>query len=436
MSEIGDLRTVVLVEDDEPLQAATAQALDLAGFEPRPFGSAEQARKAISVRFAGCVVTDIRMEGMDGLEFMRAVHAIDPEIPVILITGHGDVPMAVAALKDGAFDFLSKPFSTDHLSAAVRRALQARALILDNRELRDTAAQAGSGELVGTSEAMAKLRTTVGQMAMIDLDVLLEGETGTGKELVARVLHRRSARALMPFTALLCSSLGESGLGELFGPGDAGRGLISELEGGVLFLDEIEALAPPLQARLLAYLDARERQIGEGRTGVRVIAAARLSLEEEVRAGRFREDLYYRLAVLRMRVPPLRERREDVPLLFAQFVQEALGRTRRKRFDLSAGDRRRLIEHAWPGNARELRSYAYNAVLGLPQTPSPEAAPAGTLAAQVAAYERSLIIEALQQTAGKASQACRILGISRQTFYEKLTKHGLKLDRYRKPAGT
>ena len=441
MSEIGDLRTVVLVEDDEPLRAATAQALDLAGFEPRPFGSAEQARKAVSARFAGCVVTDIRMEGMDGLEFMRAVHAIDPEIPVILITGHGDVPMAVAALKDGAFDFLSKPFSTDHLSAAVRRALQARALILDNRQLRDTAAQVGPGELVGTSGAMAKLRTTVGQMAMIDLDVLLEGETGTGKELVARVLHRRSARALMPFTALLCSSLGESGLddrglGELFGAGDAGRGLISELEGGVLFLDEVEALAPPLQARLLAYLDARERETGEGRTGVRVIAAARLSLEEEVRAGRFREDLYYRLAVLRLRVPPLRERREDVPLLFAQFVHEALGRTRRKRFDLSAGDRRRLIEHAWPGNARELRSYAYNAVLGLPQTPSPEAAPAGTLAAQVAAYERSLIIEALQQTGGKASQACRILGISRQTFYEKLTKHGLKLDRYRKPPAT
>lgn len=434
MSEIGELRTVILVEDDEPLRAATAQALDLAGFDPRPFSSAEQARKAITASFAGCLVTDIRMDGMDGLELMRVVRALDPEIPVILVTGHGDVQMAVAALKDGAFDFLAKPFSTDQLTAAVRRALQARALILDNRRLRETTVQAGPGELIGTSEATAKLRTTVGQMAMIDLDVLLEGETGTGKELVARVLHRRSARALMSFTSLLCSSLGDNGLAELFGAGNAGPGLFSELEGGVLFLDEVEALASPLQARLHAYLEARERQMGEGRTGVRVIAATRLNLEDEVRAGRFREDLFYRLAVLRLRIPPLRERREDVPVLFAQFVHEALGRTRRKRFDLSAADRRRLLEHAWPGNARELRSYAYNAVLGLPRTPLAGAPTPSTLATQVAAYERNLIIEAVQQTSGKASQACRILGISRQTFYEKLSKHGLTLGQYRKTA--
>jgi two-component system C4-dicarboxylate transport response regulator DctD len=322
------------------------------------------------------------------------------------------------------------------LTAAVRRALQARALILDNRRLRETTDLAGPADLVGTSAALAKLRTTVGQMAMIDLDVLLEGETGTGKELVAGVLHRRSARALMPFTSLLCSSLGEGGLGELFGSGNAGEGLMSELEGGVLFLDEIEALAPPLQARLQAHLEARERHIEEGRTGVRVIAATRLNLEDEVRAGRFREDLFYRLAVLRLRIPPLRERREDIPVLFAQFVHEALGRTRRKRFELSAGDRRRLLEHPWHGNARELRSYAYSAVLGLPQATAPGATPANTLATQVAAYERNLILEAIQQTNGKVSQACRILGISRQTLYEKLARHGLRLDQFRRAPPT
>jgi two-component system, NtrC family, C4-dicarboxylate transport response regulator DctD len=410
---------------------ATEQALELAGFEPRTFASARLAHRAITSRFAGCVVTDIRMEGMDGLELMRAVQAIDPEIPVILVTGHGDVPMAVAALKQGAFDFLAKPFSTDLLTAAVRRALQSRALVLANRQLREAGEQSETDELIGSSEAMGKLRTLVGQMAMIDLDVLVEGESGTGKELIARSLHRRSARALMPFTALRCSSLGDSGLGELFDAEGARPGLMSRAEGGALFLDEIEALAGPLQARLLAHLEQRERQ-GDARTGVRVIAATRASLEEEVRAGRFREDLFYRLAVLRVRVPPLRERREDVPVLFAQFVREALDRTRRKRFDLSATDRRRLLEYDWPGNARELRSYAYSAVLGLPRGAAPSTKPPDTLAAQVAAYERTLIVEAVRLTGGKASEACRILGISRQTFYEKLAKHGLRLDIFRK----
>ena len=431
MSEASGPGTVYLVEDDEPLRLATAQALELAGFAPRPFASAEPARRAIRATFAGCLVTDIRMEGMDGLELMRAVRGVDPDIPVILVTGHGDVAMAVAALKEGAFDFLTKPFSTDQLTAAVRRALQSRALVLENRRLRETAEQQGTGELIGTSDAMAKLRATVGQMAMIDLDVLLEGETGTGKELVARVLHQRSARALMPFTALLCSSLGDAGLGELFGTGEGDGGLIGRLEGGVLFLDEVEALAPPLQARLLVHLEARERRVDEARTGVRVVAATRVNLEDEVRAGRFREDLFYRLAVLRLRIPPLRERREDVPLLFARFVNEALAHTRRRRFDLSAAARRHLLEHAWPGNARELRNYAYNAVLGLPQSRGPASPMPITLPARVAAYERNLILEAIEQTGGIATQACRILGISRQTLYEKLARHDISLDRYR-----
>jgi len=434
MSHTAELRTVILVEDDDPLRVATGQALELAGFDPRPFAAAEPVRKALHSSFAGCIVTDIRLGGMDGLDLMRAAQLVDPEIPVILVTGHGDVPMAVAALKDGAFDFLAKPFSTDQLTASVRRALQARALVLDNRKLREIAEESGAGELAGTSEAMAKLRTTVGQMAMMDLDVVIEGETGTGKELVARALHRRSGRALMPFRALRCSALGDSVVGDPFGPGGAAKGFWEELEGGMLFLDEIEALPAPLQVRLLAHLEAREQHQSEGRKGVRVVAASRLSLDAEVKAGRFREDLFYRLALLRLRVPPLRERREDIPILFAQFVHEALDRTRRKRFSLSASDRRKLLEHDWPGNARELRTYAYNAVLGLAQSPAAGTAPARSLAAQVAAYERTLLVEALSQTGGRVIDACRILGISRQTFYEKIAKHAVSLDEYRRPA--
>ena len=428
----GELRTVFLVEDDESLRAATMQALELAGFEP--LASADRVKRELRADFAGCVVTDIRMEGMDGLELMSFAQGIDPEIPVILVTGHGDVAMAVAALKDGAFDFLAKPFSSDLLSAAVRRALSARALVLDNRRLRLAAEQSGNDDLIGTSEAMAKLRATVGQMAMIDLDVLVEGETGVGKELVARQLHKSSARALMPFGALRCSALGEAAAAELFGAdcAEQGKWQLGRTAGGVLFMDEIEALAAPLQTRLLAYLEARERNHMEDRPGVRIVAATRANLEEEVRAGRFREDLFYRLGVLRLRIPPLRERREDIPLLFAQFVREALDRTRRKRFDLSAANRRKLLQYDWPGNARELRSYAYSAVLNLSRTAQAMApAPTG-LATRVAGYERTLIADALAQTGGSISEACRILGLSRQTLYEKMAKHGLSRNEFRK----
>ena len=432
MSEAADLRRVLLVEDDEALRAATEQALELAGFEPISFPSADRARSQLRPEFAGCVVTDIRMDGMDGLELMRLARSVDPDIPVILITGHGDVAMAVAALKEGAFDFLAKPFSSDQLSAAVRRALQSRTLVLDNRRLRSLSERADDEELLGTSEIMGKLRTIVGQIAMIDLDVLVEGETGTGKELVARALHRRSARALMPFAPVRCSSLDATGMTDLFGT-DASPAAtaLSPIDGGVLFLDEIEALTAPLQTRLLAYLEARERQDVGDRGGVRVIAATRANLEEEVRAGRFRGDLFYRLSVLRLRVPPLRERREDVPLLFAQFIREALDKTRRKRFDLSAADRRKLLEYDWPGNSRELRSYAYSAVLNLSRTEQAMAAGSASLSERMANYERTLIVEALKQARGSISEACRTLKLSRQTLYEKIAKHGLDRDEYR-----
>ena len=207
--------------------------------------------------------------------------------------------------------------------------------------------------------------------------------------------------------------------------------LMREADGGVLFLDEIEALSAAQQARLLAQLEERERSESDGRTGVRVIAAPRVTLEDQVRKGRFREDLFYRLAVLRLRVPPLRERREDIPVLFAQFVREALDRTRRKRFTISAADRRKLLEHDWPGNAGELRNYAYSAVLGLQRVAAASNDAKTGLAARVAAYERSILVEALQQTAGKVSEACRLLKISRQTFYEKVAKHDLHLSTYR-----
>jgi two-component system C4-dicarboxylate transport response regulator DctD len=411
--------TVFLVEDDDALRDATAQALELAGLAPQAFPSAARALPRIDPNFAGCVVTDIRMDGMDGLALKAAIHGRDPDIPVILITGHGDVAMAVAALKDGAFDFLAKPFSTDELTAAVRRALQARALVLENRALKREAGLS-SEDIVGSSAAIGALRTTVGQLAMLDLDVLIEGEGGTGKEIVARALHRRSKRALMPFVALRCSALeGTPVLDEA----------IAAAAGGILFLDELDALSLPLQARLLALSENREKS--EMTDLPRIVAATRVALEDAVREGRLREDLFYRLSVLRLRVPPLRERREDIAPLFARFVQEALDRTRRKRFDMSAADRRRLLEYDWPGNARELRNYAFGAVLDLRRNDLIANAARPPLAERVAAFERTLIVEALEAAGGSVQRACATLSLSRQALYEKIAKHRIDLDALR-----
>ncbi|WP_423142334.1 sigma-54-dependent transcriptional regulator [Parablastomonas sp. CN1-191] len=420
-----DLETapVILVDDDDCLREATVQALELAGLAVQGFSGAARARARITSAFAGCVVTDIRMPGMDGLELAAALRAVDAEIPVILVTGHGDVAMAVAALKDGAFDFLTKPFSSDELVASVRRALASRALVLENRELRRQASVSGE-EIVGTSAAMDVLRTRVGQIAMLDLDVMIEGEGGTGKETVARVLHRRSPRALRPFVAARCSALGDG----LFAAEPGGAGLIDSAAGGTLFLDEIEALPAPAQARLIAYLDTRDASPDAADRFARVVVASRAPLDEAMRGGVLREDLFYKLAVVRLRIPALRERRDDIPLLFARFVGEAMDKTRRQRFALSSAERRHLLEYDWPGNGRELRNFAYSAVLGLARGGVPvgeRGAP--PLAKRMAAFERTLIVEALEAAEGSVSAACSELGVSRQTLYEKIERHRIEL---------
>ncbi len=433
MSESSGAAKVMLVEDDASLREATAQALELAGFTPTTFESARRASLHLNSGFEGCLVTDIRMDGMDGLELLRHVQELDAEIPVILITGHGDIPMAVGALQKGAFDFLAKPFSVDQLMASVRRALQARSLVLDNRALRRNLSRS-THELDGASHAIEQLRNAVGQVAAIDLDVLIEGETGTGKELVARSLHRQSVRSRQPFVPVVCSALGEgNGAGELIGlPGESGpTGLLRQAGRGVLFLDEIDALSPPLQARLLACIEARDQAKPAGRSslmaGPRLVVASSNNLEQCVAAGQFRRDLFYRLSVLRVRVPPVRERREDILVLFAQFVQEALQKTGKRRFEMSATDRRRLLEYDWPGNVRELRNYAYGAVLNLPRSAATWSASATKLGLgqRLDQYEKLLMTDALIATQGNVSRASELLEVSRKSFYEKIAKYNL-----------
>ena len=430
---------IVFVEDDDALRAATTQALELAGLTVQPFARADQAVARIDPDFAGIVVSDIRMPHMDGLALLDAVQAIDPEIPVILITGHGDVAMAVSAMRDGAADFLTKPFATDHLVAAIRRSLGHRGLAVENRRLRALAdAPEASEPLIGDSPPIRRLRQAIRQLASADLDVLVEGETGTGKELVATMLHRQGPRRAKPLIAINCGALPD-GLAEieLFGHASdsvphtrlARRGQIAASSGGTLLLDEIDSMPLAMQARLLRVLEEREvHPIGAERpemVDLHVVATSKVDLAEAVRAGQFRADLLYRLGTARLRVPALRERGEDVALLFSVFASEAAERLGKAGWRIDAAARARLRDHDWPGNVRELRNFAVEAVLGIGEEAGSSTASLKPLGVRVGDYEANEIRAALGAAKGHVGRALATLGIPRKTLYDKMTRYGI-----------
>ncbi|GAO79311.1 MULTISPECIES: sigma-54 dependent transcriptional regulator [unclassified Sphingopyxis] len=438
MSFFTDEQAIFFVDDDAALREANVQTLDLAGLAVEAFPDAQSVLPRIGAGFPGIVVTDIRMPGMDGLELRAAIHAIDPDIPVILITGHADVAMAVRALHDGAFDFLAKPFAADHLVGVARRALAHRALILDNRRL-TAAAAAIDSPLIGESPAMMRLRETIAQLAQADIDVLVEGETGTGKELVAHMLHRQSRRSGASLVAVNCAALPqELAEAELFGSdlidrssgklGQAGR--IRSAHRGTLFLDEIDTMHPAVQAKLLRVIEEREVQpIGASApepVDLRVVAATKTDLMDAVRGGDFREDLYYRLHVVKLRIPPLRERRSDIPQTFAFFLDEAAAKMGMTGFQIDDGIRRHLVEHDWPGNVRELKNFAYSVVLDLPSDPGLSAMPADApLAERVRRFEATIIHDTMAQTRGNIAETMARLGLPRKTLYDKMQKLGI-----------
>ncbi|RHW17561.1 sigma-54-dependent Fis family transcriptional regulator [Sphingomonas gilva] len=440
-------QAVIFVDDDPELREANVQALQLAGLEVRPFADARSALAAIEASFAGMVVSDIRMPGMDGLELFAQIRAIDPDIPVILISGHADVPMAVGALREGAFDFLAKPFAADHLIAACERALQTRRLVLENRALRAAASAAADSDspLIGDSPVMARLRDTIAQVAKADIDVLIEGETGSGKELVALLLHRQGPRRGRPFVAVNSGALPETlAEAELFGHERGavahGRleqtGRIQSSNGGTLFLDEIDSMAMGVQAKLLRVLEEREvLPLGAERpraVDLRVVAAAKRDLQGAIAEGVFREDLFYRLNVVRLRIPPLRERRADIPQLFAHFVDQAKAQVGAPAFVMTDAVRRRLADHDWPGNVRELRNFAFSAVLGLSDGgPRPPMGSTDSLAERVDRFEAAAIEEALGHTAGDIQATMALLALPRKTLYDKMKRHGIKPDAFR-----
>ena len=425
---------ILFVDDDPEVRTAYVQALELEDVPVEPYADAPSALAKIHRDLPGAVVTDIRMPGMDGLAFFAAIKDIDPDIPVILISGHADVPMAVGALRDGAFDFLAKPFAADHLVALCMRAIETRRLVLENRALKIAAERAAQTDspLIGDSAAMVALRTTVSQIAKADIDVLIEGETGTGKELVARMLHLQGRRAGRPFVALNCGALPEAFAEvELFGRSGSVNareeiGRIEQSNGGTLLLDEIDSMPLSVQAKLLRVLEEREvLPIGAERPrtiDLRVIATAKMDLRTRVDEGSFRGDLYYRLSMVRLRVPPLRERRSDIPQLFAHFLADA-----RAQFDAGAvvtdRTRRTLQDHGWEGNVRELRNFAFATALGLEDPGQRQTSPGSELLAErLSKVERSIICDALEDAQGDIAATMSALGIARKTLYYRMQK--------------
>ncbi|MGL4288646.1 MAG: sigma-54-dependent transcriptional regulator [Phreatobacter sp.] len=438
---------VAFIDDDDILRAANVQSLVLAGLDVAAYPSATAALDELDASFAGVVVSDIRMPRIDGLELFRRLKKLDPDLPVILITGHGDIAMAVDAMREGAYDFVAKPYAVDRLIGSIRHALEKRRLVLENRALR-RAAEAASDDLplLGVTPVMERLRQTLHQVADADVDVLVEGETGSGKDVVANALHRWSHRAARPFVAVNCGALPETVIeSELFGhePGaftGAQRKRIGRFEyahGGTLFLDEIEAMSPALQVKLLRVLEAREiTPLGTNevrRVDVRLVAATKTDLLQLSKQGAFREDLYYRLHVVSVRVPPLRERADDIPLLFGHFLTRAAKRFRREPPALDAVVRRQLSSHDWPGNVRELAHYAERVALGLVagDPAAPATGHALSLPERVEAYEAGLIREALSASRGDVRLAIEALGLPRKTFYDKLRRYGIDQNQYR-----
>ena len=435
-------RTIAFVDDDPDLRDAGAQALALAGWTPLPFADARSALKALAPAFPGVLVTDIRMPGMDGLDLFRAVQAMDPDLPVILVTGHGDIAMAVDALREGAYDFIAKPYATDRLVQSIARAAEKRRLVLENRRLRALAEKGGGDDLplIGQSPAMERLRRTLRQIADADVDVLVEGETGSGKEVVANALHRWSRRAARPFVALNCGALPETVIeSELFGheagafTGAAKRrvGRIEYSSGGTLFLDEIESMPAALQVKHLRVLEMREVDpLGTNERRAldhRVVAAAKVDLGSPEARAYFREDLFYRLNVVTVRIPPLRERGSDIPLLFSHFLRRAAERFRREAPDVSPRLLQRLASHPWPGNVRELTHFAERVALGLdPDMDDKDSSAAPpTLPERVDRFEADTIRQTLADHGGDVKSTVEALGIPRKTFYDKLQRHGI-----------
>ncbi|SOE16432.1 two-component system C4-dicarboxylate transport response regulator DctD [Hoeflea halophila] len=439
-------RVVHLVDDDADLRHALKQSLELEGLSVICHTDAEDVADLPLRSLYGVIVSDIRMPGMDGLTLMRRILGVDPTLPVVLITGHGDVQMAVEAMRAGAYDFIEKPFAANRLFSVVERALEKRRLVLENRLLRNALEGSDdlSSRLVGRNPAIQRLRAQIAAVADTDADVLITGETGTGKEVVARALHDFGSRSKGNFVAINCAALpADIFESELFGH-EAGAftgaqklriGKLEHANGGTVFLDEIESMPIDMQAKLLRAIEGRSiERLGSNRQvalDVRFVAATKTDL---INNPSFRTDLYYRLNVITLEIPVLRERRDDIPLLFFHLAREARARYRREIPDVTPQIEAGLLAHDWPGNVRELRNVADRFVLGMwsgfgsDQGAGLETG-TGHLSERVDAFERAVIAAEIKRNGGALKPTYESLGISRKGLYEKMRRLGLSSEK-------
>jgi two-component system C4-dicarboxylate transport response regulator DctD len=418
--------SVLLVDDDREVREALGQSLEIAGYPVVLAGSFIEAIDHISPEFAGVVLSDVRMPGKDGFALLERCQQVDKDLPVTLITGEGDVPMAVRAMEAGALNFLEKPVSVERLVEVVARACGLRETVLENRALKARLAAKDAAErlIIGQSEATQNLRRQLRVVATAGSDALITGETGVGKELAARVIHALSG-GNAPFIAVNCGMLTE-GLTQAVLFGDNSRkGAFARADGGTLFLDEIGAMPLDQQVNLLRILEERAVEDPFGRMqklDIRVLAASHENLPDMVAAGRFRRDLFFRLDVARIAIPPLRERAEDIGLLFRHFLQDAGGEMPED-FELSS-----LIATPWRGNMRELKNHAARVVMGLGEQSNRQDRGLGQALEQ---FEKQFIEEALQKHASRMAEVCETLGLPRKTLYDKMKRLGINPAIYR-----
>ena len=431
---------VLIVDDDPDLLASAADWLEISGFVTQTVSDPLKVTGKLKGDDVDVVLSDIRMPGLDGMALLAALRRAAPELPVVLMTGHGDVPLAVKAMQGGAEDFIEKPWDADHLVSVLDRAVEKRRLTREISRL-STLVQGGeaSSSILGDSQPMRLLRERVATLAAIDIDVLVIGETGTGKELVARALHDGGPRAKGPFVAINCAAIPESVFeSEVFGhargafTGAQGErtGKLEFAHGGTVFLDEIESMPLALQAKILRALQERMiERLGDNRSrplDIRVVAAAKSDLSGEIAAGRFRQDLFFRLAGSDIRIPPLRTRGHDAALLYRHFAVAAAKRHGRPVPAVNEAFLGDLTRRDWPGNVRELKAFAERHVLGLERPVSfVEPSNAETLPERLQAFEMAEIRKALKAEDWRVQAAAVRLGIPRRTLAEKIARFGL-----------
>ena len=442
---MGKAMKIAIIDDEKDMRQSISQWLALSGFDTETYASAEDALKGLGSNYPGIVVSDVRMPGMDGMQFLKKLKGVDSGLPVIMITGHGDVPMAVEAMRVGAFDFLEKPFNPDRMTELAKKASQMRRLTLDSRALRKELSDGSAliKKLIGQSKPMERLKEDVLDLGQADGHVLIEGETGTGKTLVAHALHAVGARASKKFVLISCSAYDEETLVRMiFGPAqdDEPVPAMEAARGGTLVLEDIEALSHAVQARLLTAINDRGTP-----AETRIVAICNLQEQDKTCESVLRVDLFYRLAALRITVPPLRQRGEDILALFTRLSEQFAEEYGCDAPDVSAQEAAQLLQAPWPGNVRQLINVAERAVLqnrrgtgsiaSLLMADEEESKPAMTTEGKplkefVEAFERMLIDNTMRRHKGSILSVMDELCLPRRTLNEKMAKYGLQRSDY------